>query len=47
MALSVGQNPPLSPKVMGPILRKEGWGKPNRYIRRLMRYMGLEQRPVQ
>jgi hypothetical protein len=37
----------LTPKQMGAILRKEGWGKPNKHIRRLMRFMGLETRPQQ
>lgn len=46
-ALSVGQNPPITHKQMGAILRKEGWGKPNKHIRRLMRYMSLETRPQQ
>lgn len=37
----------LTPKQMGAILRREGWGKPNKHIRRLMRFMGLETRPQQ
>ncbi len=43
----ISVNQKLTPKQMGAILRREGWGKPNKHIRRLMRFMGLETRPVQ
>lgn len=46
--LSVNQsNQKLTPKQMAALLRKEGLGTSNKRIRRLMRFMGLEQRPVQ
>ncbi len=44
-AISVAQK--LTPQQMAAILRKEGWAAPNRYVRRLMRAMGLETRPQQ